>query len=353
MDPVLGTMTPASDMDDASYLDFVEGIRAFNLGQVQPVVAERYQAAARAFAARTGRPPAGLAEAHAVLDSIPVFQARNRIWRSGQEMMWQGVVETYRKREAELLAELDAADRRGPGSVGYDASFAYPAYFDAYDAHIQPGSYHRDPLAGYIYHYGTKIFSTGSNNRDDNQRGQVRNSALPADGQVRRILDLACSIGQSATAWQEQFPQAEVWAIDIAAPMVRYAHKRAAEMGLPIHFRQMLAEELAFPDASFDLVHAYILFHEIPVNIIRKTLREAARVLRPGGVFVIWDFGRSYYKDGTPYHEAMLEFVTIDNGEPFAQDFCHLDFPAEIRAAGFRTVEETDFGILTMTVGTR
>jgi SAM-dependent methyltransferase len=353
MDPILGTMTPASGVDDASYLDFVEGVRAFNLGQVQPVLAARYQTAAAVFAAQHGRSPASLADAHAILDRLPVYRARNRLWRSGQEMMWRGIVETYRKREAELLAELDAADRRGPGSVEWDPDFRYPEYFDAYDAHIQPGSYHRDPLAGYIYHYGTKIFSTGSNNRDDNQRSQVQRSPAPADGVVRRILDLGCSIGQSATAWQERFPDAEVWAIDIAAPMVRYAHKRAVELGLPVHFRQMLAERLEFPDGAFDIVHAYILFHELPVPIIRRTLREAARVLRAGGVFVIWDFGRRYYKDGSPFQEAMLEFVTFDNGEPFAQDFCHLDFPAEIRAAGFRAVEETDVGILTLTVATR
>jgi ubiquinone/menaquinone biosynthesis C-methylase UbiE len=352
-DPRHGTMTPASEIDDASYLDFVEGVRAFNLQKVQPVLASRFQAISKEQAA-AGRPqPATLEDAHALLDQLPVYQSRNRIWRTGQEMMWQGIVETYKKRENELLAELDRTDNMSPGSVHWYPEFAYPDYFEAYDAHIQPGSYHRDPLAGYIYHYGSKVFSMGANDKDDSQRQLVAQSPIPKDGKVDRILDLGCAIGQSATAWKERCPGAEVWAIDIAAPLVRYAHKRAVGMGLDVRFRQMLAEQLDFDDASFDVVFAYILFHEIPVPIIRRVAREAARVTRPGGVFAIWDFGNQYYKAGTAYAEAILEFVTFDNGEPFAQDFCHLDLPAELRAAGFTQVEETDFGNLTLTVATK
>jgi SAM-dependent methyltransferase len=42
----------------------------------------------------------------------------------------------------------------------------------------------------------------------------------------------------------------------------------------------------AYPDASFDFVFSYIVFQHIPdVNVTLKYIREAGRVLRPGGSF--------------------------------------------------------------------
>ncbi|GIW12403.1 MAG: hypothetical protein KatS3mg061_3460 [Dehalococcoidia bacterium] len=336
---ISGTLPPATEVDDASYLAFIEGVRAFTLQQVESQIHARYQQAAATFARQHGRPPATFAEVRALLDQDPLVQARNRLWRSSQEMMWEGVIATYRKREAELLAELEEADRSGPGTVQWDPNFVYPDYVQAYEIHLQPGSYHRAPLAGYIYHYGTKIFFTGRNDGDALHRAQVQAAPIPADGQVRRILDLGCSIGQSTTAFKARFPAAEVWGIDIAAPMVRYAHKRAIDLGLEVHFAQMAAEQLRFPDGYFDLAHAFLLFHELPVPVIRQTIREVARVLRPGGLFVIYEFVVYNPDDPSPVGEYLLDFITRENGEPFAWDFCHLDFLAELRQGGFHDAQ--------------
>ncbi|GIW05961.1 MAG: hypothetical protein KatS3mg060_0766 [Dehalococcoidia bacterium] len=364
--PLIHSLTPASEADDASYLDFVEGVRVFNQQQVQGGFKERYAQAVAEFEQVYGRPPSTLEDAHAMLDRIPLFASRSRLWRSTQEMMWEQIRQTYRKREPELLAELDRADRSGPGSVHWDPNFQYPQYILDHEIHLQPGSYHADPLAGYIYHYGTKIFFTptiGNQDDDDNQRQMVNAMPLPVDGQVRRVLDLACSIGQSTTAWKERLPQAEVWGIDIAAPMVRYCHKRAVDLGLDVHFAQMAAEDLKFPENSFDLVYSYILFHELPVPVIREVLRQVHRVLRPGGIFLINDFagktmaeGRMWSssvaqpsaapadRTGDPLQLWLLDFITKHNGEPFAWDYCHLDMHAELRAAGFPTSRHFDTG---------
>jgi SAM-dependent methyltransferase len=252
-------------------------------------------------------------------------------------MAWQGIIDTYRKREPELLAELDRADRSGPGSVEWNPSFPLPSYFANVEFHIQPGSYHADPLAGYIYHYGTKLLFQSRNDYDDLHREYVALAPAPPDGVVRRVLDLACSIGQSTTALKERFPNAEVWGIDAGAPMVRYAHKRAVEMGCDVHFAQRLAEETGFPDDSFDLVYSYILFHELPVAITEQVVREAYRILRPGGLFVTLDVANRPPTTAGGVAEYYADFVTYDNGEPYYTEFVRCDFPAIHQAAGFST----------------
>jgi ubiquinone/menaquinone biosynthesis C-methylase UbiE len=263
-------------------------------------------------------------------------------------MMWQGVIETYGKRKDELLAELDRYDRLGPGSVQWDPAFVYPDYFASVEFHIQPGNYHADPLAGYIYHYGTKIFFLSRNDDDQVQRTLVRLSPAPADGLVRRILDLGCSVGQAATAFKERYPEAEVWGIDVGAPMVRYAHKRAVDIGLEVHFKQALAEATGFPDASFDIVHAFILFHEVPLAIGERIVREAHRLLRPGGLFIVEDFPTNIPRrpNTSPRRD--------DGGEPYADDYVHSDFHGLIRRVFGNVIESyTPKSFLPMRVATK
>jgi ubiquinone/menaquinone biosynthesis C-methylase UbiE len=276
-------------------------------------------------------------------------QMSNRIGRSLQEMMWAETVATLREREAEYLADLDAADRRGPGSVQYDPNFRYPGYFDPIDFHIQPGSYHRDPLAGHIYHLGTKFFLQGANDDDQLQRGLVSAVPLPEDGQVRRVLDLACSCGQCTTAFKERFPSAEVWGVDVSAPMARYAHKRAADMGLDVHFKQALAEDTGFPAGSFDLVFANIMFHELPEEISAAAIREAHRILRPGGVFCFVDIRdkSQLSTDGLDVPLAQYQHFMQGqtNGEVYHTAFHHTDFVGLMQAAGFHAIENDHQGM--------
>ena len=336
----LGTLPLGDERDDDSYLDFVEGVRVFTQTQVAAKVREVIPAKLTEFEQRTGRKLQTIADARAALDPVPVVASRNRLMRSSQEMMWRQVVETYRKREKELLAELDRYDRLGPGSVEYDPNFQYPDYYARVEFHIQPGNYHADPLAGYIYHYGTKVFYTGRNNHDDVQREWVNLAPVPADGKITRILDQACSAGQSTTALKERFPQAEVWGIDIAAPMVRYAHKRAVDMGLEVHFAQRAAEDTKFPDNWFDLVYSRIFFHEIPLTVAEQVIRETYRILRPGGLYVIVDFANRPPGLSSPVDDYFRDFDTHDNGEPYASDFVYSDFLGMLRRAGFRILSE-------------
>lgn len=54
-------------------------------------------------------------------------------------------------------------------------------------------------------------------------------------------------------------------------------------------FVQANAERLPFEDGSFDIVLSVYLFHEVPAEAQDNIVAEAARVLAPGGTFVLTD----------------------------------------------------------------
>jgi ubiquinone/menaquinone biosynthesis C-methylase UbiE len=74
---------------------------------------------------------------------------------------------------------------------------------------------------------------------------------------------------------------------DLAAPMLAAAKALAAERGLHIETAQHSAETLPYPNATFDLVTSRVAPHHFssPPSFIRET----ARVLRPGGSFILID----------------------------------------------------------------
>ena len=71
---------------------------------------------------------------------------------------------------------------------------------------------------------------------------------------------------------------------DISPGMVEVALRNARELGLAVDGRVADAETIPYPDGSFDLVVGHAVLHHIPD--VELALREALRVLRPGGRFV-------------------------------------------------------------------
>jgi SAM-dependent methyltransferase len=329
-------LPPLERRSDASYLDFVEGFREYILGKGGDFE-DRLNDELVAEGERRGRELRDPEQVRQHVQRIPLGRLRDRLARTQQEMKWHALWRSFDAQRAALEAELARWDSRGPGTVQVDPAFVVPPYLNVH-FHLQPGGYYKDTLSGFLYHYGTKVFFRGGNDQDELHGALVRRVPAPADGRVARVLDLACSIGQSSTAYRRRFPDAEVWGIDYSAPMVRTAHRRAAMQGVDVNFRQALIEKTGFPDAHFDMTHAFIVFHELPLRIIEQTVREAARVTRPGGIFAVYDFAGSATM--SPFQRYHRWFDARHNGEPYSQDFCDCDFDALLEREGFRVAGE-------------
>lgn len=101
-----------------------------------------------------------------------------------------------------------------------------------------------------------------------------------------RVLDIATGAGHTALALAPHV--AEVVATDLTAEMLEAAHAFISKKGVSnVRFEAADAEALPFPDASFDIVTSRIAPHHFPAP--ETFVREAARVLKPEGRFVLDD----------------------------------------------------------------
>lgn len=274
-----------------------------------------------------------------MMEADPTLMASARAWLATQQLTWQGVKQHFDANQDAYLSLLHAAEKQGPGTLELKPSMHIPDY-TKHEIHIQPGGYVGDPLAGYIYHYGTNNFFMGHNNQDEVQTGVATAAPTPAQGKVRRILEIGCSCGQTTVALKRRFPDAEVWGIDIGGPMVHYAHMRASEMGVNVNFRQALAEATGFPDGYFDMVVSFIILHEVPNAKNTEIMQEVSRVLRSGGTYYPVDF----FTSASPPKEAYGRFHRWWdhrwNGEVWALEHMDYDLPGDLERVGMAVTKK-------------
>ncbi len=331
----VGRLERLPSLDLESREDFLTGFRIWIHEELRPAAAKRSAAImrARGLSPRADIP---FEQVQELIGSDPLVALSAHTWINNQRLMWQQLQDEFHSNADAYLAEMEAADRAGPGTLELNPEMELPEY-TRHEIHMQPGGYVGDPFAGHMYHYGTNNFWLG-NNYQDEMHGELAAAipAPPADGRVRRILDLGCSVGQMTIALKERYPDAQVWGIDAGGPMVRYAHMRAVDLGVDVNFAQRLAEDTRFPDNHFDIVTSFLLFHEVTSEAAMQIIREAHRITRPGGVFFPRD-PRAWDKLPAPtaFQRWQSWWIWRWNHEVWAREHRANDYPSALAAAGF------------------
>lgn len=106
-----------------------------------------------------------------------------------------------------------------------------------------------------------------------------------------KVLEIGCGLGTDGAQFAEA--GAEYTGVDLTEAAVDLARKRFELFNLSGKFRTADAENLDFPDESFDLVYSHGVLHHTPETA--KAIREIHRVLRPGGRAMVMLYHRDSY----------------------------------------------------------
>ncbi len=342
-------MRPKPTLEERARQTFVMGLRSFVLNDLASDMRHAYETrVAPGFSAANSRLPKSGSEVHRALRGDPMFSLYSALRVNAQRLVWDSVIPVVKRERPRIEAIASEAGAGNPAVT--EPGFQVPSNVTAVDVHLLPGSYARadgdaDLTTGAIYDQGLAVFSFGlmGDNLDDIGSSIARFiSGRYPDFKPAAILDVGCTIGHNTVPWARQYPEAAVQAVDVAAPGLLYGNARARLQGVEtVRFKQMDARTLDFPDQSFDLVFSSMFLHELSLKDIDAVMREARRVLRPGGLMLHMELPPN--PQMAPYDAFYLDWDAYYNEEPFSKAFRDQEPSRLCAKAGFDAGDYVQF----------
>jgi ubiquinone/menaquinone biosynthesis C-methylase UbiE len=148
---------------------------------------------------------------------------------------------------------------------------------------------------------------------------KLRDSALRelGDELPGRSLQVACVYGDFTPRLSERVMRGEgtLDVVDVLPIQLSNLGRKLGD-GAPVTLVNRDASDLGFAADTYDRVILFFLLHEMPLDVRRRTLAEAVRVLKPGQELVIVDYHRPV--GWHPLKPVMT--LILRNFEPFAMD---------------------------------
>lgn len=181
------------------------------------------------------------------------------------------------------------------------------------------------------------------------------------------VLDLACGTGDFAIAIAKAIPEAHITGADLSEGMLKVMEEKVGKLGLQerISIQTGDGENLGFADNSFDRVTNAFGIRNFEDK--DKGLREALRVLKPGGKLIILELSRPENKVIRWFYDLYFLNILPKIGGKVSGDkgaYAYLpasvknfpgkkEFTSMMRKAGFEAVTHKafTFGICRMYTG--
>jgi SAM-dependent methyltransferase len=334
---------PETSHDEIARLNYLAQMNRYLATRVMPLVKSAWDRRVEPRLQAESKSPEDRHDVRRALSEDPIFQTWSALRRMTMEQRQQAGRWTT-LRQAEALAATAAALTDGDARLSLDPNLQIPRYVGAVDHHTMPGSYHTERFPGDVSgpaNYDHAIFATtgGLLGRltDGAGRGIVRWIAqeMP-DFRPSRILDIGATVGHSLLPIAAAFPAAEVVAVDLGAPVLRYGLARAKSLGIEnVRFVQADGTDLSqFADASFDWVQTTMFLHELSSASMRQIFAECYRLLKPGGIMVHVE--QPQYGPAMPlFEQAMRDWDSFYNNEPFWSTMHGIDLKGLMGEVGF------------------
>lgn len=154
----------------------------------------------------------------------------------------------------------------------------------------------------------------------------------------RRILDLGCGTGSMTMMLHQKFPDAEVIGLDLSPYMLvvaDYKQQSKHRHTFTVQWMHGNAASVSLPSESIDLVTASLLFRDIPATVSQTIIREAFRLLTPGGELVILDGNQSALRHAT--------WLTQFSQEPYIQSYAKASIDQWLESVGYGDIHTHDW----------
>ncbi len=166
---------------------------------------------------------------------------------------------------------------------------------------------------------------------------------LNAAGVTRedRVLDLGCGIGNILIALTERIDFVRPpLGVDVSPDLIRIGQREIGRAGMQdrIGLQVAAATRLPFDDGAFDLVLTSHVLKHLDDEALLASFREVARVLRPGGRFLLWEFDKS------PRSALLFWSARLSGLPPPFQLRTSAEFSRVLRLTGFQRVVRLDAG---------
>ncbi|MGH3712096.1 MAG: class I SAM-dependent methyltransferase [Micromonosporaceae bacterium] len=149
------------------------------------------------------------------------------------------------------------------------------------------------------------------------------------------VLEVAIGTGLNLPHYPDQV---RLTGVEFSPAMLELARERARKLGREVELRTGDAQDLDFPDASFDTVVCTFALCAIPDH--RKALAEMDRVLRPGGLLLLADhvISTRWYARAAQW---LAELVTVTLWE---EHFRRRPYPL-VQALGYTVEGHRRYGL--------
>lgn len=249
---------------------------------------------------------------------------------TGQDTLWEKFLQPIFGFliDREALKELaDSIDWEKESDRLRDPDLIYPEYYSSQNFHGIDGGYLN---AGAAVTYDPVTKHALPPNEDWNREAVIK----AVTGTPSKIIDLGCGTGSTTIMLKQAFPNAEIIGLDLSPQMLVMSEYKAQQGKLDIQWVHGLAEATKFADGEFDLVTASLLFHETPSQVALAILKEAFRLLKPGGQVIILD-GHQKILRNTTWLADIFE-------EPYIREYAAGSVDAWLGKAGFSQVITED-----------
>jgi ubiquinone/menaquinone biosynthesis C-methylase UbiE len=304
------------------------------------------------FEAENGRKITDRDELKTAIKREPMYQTWSALRRSTMEMRQQAGRSIVLRQAHDLAAKVKALNAAKPQSLRLNPSLKIPHYISIMDNHCMPGSYHTELFEGDVSpaaNYDTGLFVTtaGGLGKLTDGGGKAISSWIRTnypDFAPKRILDIGCGMGHNTLPLAIAFPDAEVIGIDLGAPLIRYAHARAVDLGIEnVKFIQMDAQFNDFDTASFDWVQTTMFLHETSNKAMFGIIKEIYRILKKGGLTLHIEQPQ-YTPEMSLFEQFMRDWDAFHNNEPFWGAMHDVDTKDWMASAGFLKENMLQFG---------